>query len=149
MQKLSSWKYDPANFFRVNYNIKPALTRAVGLDQKTQTLDRPVNCRARDRRRNRDHDAVARPRADAQAIYERQRHADLAVDADARARILALRADLPRLWHDPHIPDRERKRMAVRAALASVRGTSDRYHSTRMSGPDAILDGRGSGEEAS
>ena len=90
MQKLSSWKYDPANFFRVNYNIKPALTRA-GLDQKTQTLDRPVNCRARDRRRNRDHDAVARPRADAQAIYERQRHADLAVDADARARILAVR----------------------------------------------------------
>jgi DNA invertase Pin-like site-specific DNA recombinase len=51
--------------------------------------------------------------ADAQAIYERQRRADrLAVDADARARILALATDLPRLWHDPHTPDRERKRMA-------------------------------------
>jgi DNA invertase Pin-like site-specific DNA recombinase len=51
--------------------------------------------------------------ADAQAIYERQRHADrLTVDADARARILALATDLPRLWHDPHTPDRERKRMA-------------------------------------
>jgi DNA invertase Pin-like site-specific DNA recombinase len=51
--------------------------------------------------------------ADAQAIYERQRQTDrLAVDADARARILALATDLPRLWHDPHTPDRERKRMA-------------------------------------
>jgi DNA-binding transcriptional regulator YiaG len=50
---------------------------------------------------------------DAQAIYERQRQADrLAIDADARARILALATDLPRLWHDPHTPDRERKRMA-------------------------------------
>jgi len=33
------------------------------------------------------------------------------VDADARARILALATDFPRLWHDPHTPDRERKRM--------------------------------------
>jgi DNA invertase Pin-like site-specific DNA recombinase len=51
--------------------------------------------------------------ADAQAIYERQRQADrVAVDAEARARILALATDLPRLWRDPHTPDRERKRMA-------------------------------------
>ena len=49
---------------------------------------------------------------EAQEIYERQRHADrVAVDADARARILALATDFPRLWHDPHTPDRERKRM--------------------------------------
>ena len=49
---------------------------------------------------------------EAQAIYERHRHADrVAVDADARARILALATDFPRLWHDPHTPDRERKRM--------------------------------------
>ena len=47
---------------------------------------------------------------DAQETYERQRQADrLTVDADARARILALATDLPRLWHDRHTPDRERK----------------------------------------
>jgi DNA invertase Pin-like site-specific DNA recombinase len=49
---------------------------------------------------------------DAQETYERQRHADrVAVDAEARARLLALATDFPRLWHDPHTPDRERKRM--------------------------------------
>jgi len=58
--------------------------------------------------------------ADAQETYERQRHADrLAVDADARARILALATDFPRLWHDPHTPDRERKRM-VRLLMDDV-----------------------------
>jgi DNA invertase Pin-like site-specific DNA recombinase len=58
--------------------------------------------------------------ADAQDIYERQRQADrLAVDADARARILALATDFPRLWHDPHTPDRERKRM-VRLLMDDV-----------------------------
>jgi hypothetical protein len=58
--------------------------------------------------------------ADAQDTYERQRHADrLAVDADARARILALATDFPRLWHDPHTPDRERKRM-VRLLMDDV-----------------------------
>jgi hypothetical protein len=50
--------------------------------------------------------------ADAQVIYERQRLADrVAVDADTRARILALATDFPRAWYDPHTPDRERKRM--------------------------------------
>ncbi len=57
---------------------------------------------------------------EAQAIYERQRQADrAAVDADARARILALATDFPRLWHDPHTPDRERKRM-VRLLMDDV-----------------------------
>jgi hypothetical protein len=57
---------------------------------------------------------------EAQAIYERQRHADrVAVDTDARARILALATDFPRLWHDPHTPDRERKRM-VRLLMDDV-----------------------------
>ncbi len=57
---------------------------------------------------------------EAQAIYERQRQADrVAVDADARARILALATDFPRLWHDPHTPDRERKRM-VRLLMDDV-----------------------------
>jgi hypothetical protein len=49
---------------------------------------------------------------DAQATYDRQRQRDrLSVDAEPRARILALATDFPRLWHDPHTPDRERKRM--------------------------------------
>jgi DNA invertase Pin-like site-specific DNA recombinase len=57
---------------------------------------------------------------EAQETYDRQRHADrLAVDADARERILALATDFPRLWHDPHTPDRERKRM-VRLLLEDV-----------------------------
>ena len=57
---------------------------------------------------------------EAQAIYERQRQADrVAVDADARARILALATDFPRLWQDPHTPDRERKRM-VRLLMDDV-----------------------------
>jgi DNA invertase Pin-like site-specific DNA recombinase/sRNA-binding protein len=57
---------------------------------------------------------------EAQAIYERQRQADrVAVDADARARILALATDFPRLWHDPQTPDRERKRM-VRLLMDDV-----------------------------
>jgi DNA invertase Pin-like site-specific DNA recombinase len=58
--------------------------------------------------------------ADAQETYERRRQADrLAVDADARARILALATDFPRLWNDLHTPDRERKRM-VRLLMDDV-----------------------------
>jgi DNA invertase Pin-like site-specific DNA recombinase len=57
---------------------------------------------------------------DAQATYDRHRQADrVGVDAEARARILALATDFPRLWHDPHTPDRERKRM-VRLLLEDV-----------------------------
>ncbi|MGH7555933.1 MAG: recombinase family protein, partial [Longimicrobiales bacterium] len=57
---------------------------------------------------------------DAQATYDRHRQADrVSVDAEARARLLALATDFPRLWHDPHTPDRERKRM-VRLLLEDV-----------------------------
>jgi DNA invertase Pin-like site-specific DNA recombinase len=57
---------------------------------------------------------------EAQEIYDRRRQADrLIIDADARARILALATDFPRLWHDPHTPDRERKRM-VRLLMEDV-----------------------------
>jgi hypothetical protein len=41
------------------------------------------------------------------------------VDAEARARILELATDFPRLWYDFHTPDRERKRM-VRLLLEDV-----------------------------
>ncbi|MBM4366456.1 MAG: recombinase family protein [Deltaproteobacteria bacterium] len=44
--------------------------------------------------------------------YERLRQQDrLAMDAEARRRVLALASDFPRLWNDPATPARERKRM--------------------------------------
>ena len=57
---------------------------------------------------------------DAQETYDRHRQGDrLGVDEEARARILALATDFSRLWHDPHTPDRERKRM-VRLLMEDV-----------------------------
>ena len=57
---------------------------------------------------------------DAQETCDRHRHADrLAVDTETRERILALATDFPRLWHDPHTPARERKRM-VRLLIEDV-----------------------------
>lgn len=49
---------------------------------------------------------------DAQERYRQQHDADCAALTDEqRTRILALAQDVPRLWHDPATPDRERKRM--------------------------------------
>jgi hypothetical protein len=49
----------------------------------------------------------------AQEEYEKQCQTDqLKLNEQERAKILALAADFPRLWQDPHTPDRERKRMA-------------------------------------
>ena len=57
---------------------------------------------------------------EAQTLYEQQRHTDRRIiDVDARARLLALATDFPRLWHDPHTPDRERKRM-VRLLMEDI-----------------------------
>ena len=51
--------------------------------------------------------------ADAKEHYEKQRQADRAgIDDEQRAAIMALAKDFPRLWNDPHTPQRERKRMA-------------------------------------
>jgi DNA invertase Pin-like site-specific DNA recombinase len=57
--------------------------------------------------------------AAAQERYEKQRQADRGLDDKQRASILALAQDFPRLWNDPHTPDRERKRMA-RLLIADV-----------------------------
>jgi DNA invertase Pin-like site-specific DNA recombinase len=57
---------------------------------------------------------------DSQETYDRHRQGNRpGVDAEARARILALAADFPRLWHDARTPARERKRM-VRLLLEDV-----------------------------
>lgn len=50
--------------------------------------------------------------AAAQEDYERRTAADRDVlGAEQREEIVALATDFPRLWHDPHLPDREKKRM--------------------------------------
>jgi len=50
---------------------------------------------------------------EAQEEYERQRQNDrMTLDDAQRTRVLALATDLPKLWHEPTTPDRERKRMA-------------------------------------
>jgi hypothetical protein len=51
--------------------------------------------------------------ANAQEEYGRRREANpLTLDAQLRARVVALARDFLRLWRDPSTPDRERKRMA-------------------------------------
>jgi hypothetical protein len=59
-----------------------------------------------------DWNAKLRALGEAREEYERQRAADrLAVDDEARRRVLALATDFPTVWRDPKTPDRERKRM--------------------------------------
>jgi hypothetical protein len=51
--------------------------------------------------------------AEAKEHYEKQRQADHAgLNNEQRAAIMTLAKDFPRLWNDPHTPQRERKRMA-------------------------------------
>lgn len=57
---------------------------------------------------------------EAQEEYERQcRTENFLLDEQRRAEILSLATNFPRLWQDPHTPDRERKRM-VRLILEDV-----------------------------
>ena len=56
----------------------------------------------------------------AQEEYERKREEDRgSVDDEQRRRILALANDFPRLWQDPAVPQREKKRM-VRLLIEDV-----------------------------
>lgn len=55
----------------------------------------------------------------AQEHYDKQRQSETGLGDEQRAGILALARDFPRLWNDPHTPDRERKRMA-RLLIADV-----------------------------
>jgi len=57
---------------------------------------------------------------EAQGLYERQSKADrIKMDERRREQILTLVKDFPRLWNDPHIPPRERKRM-IRLLIEDV-----------------------------
>jgi DNA invertase Pin-like site-specific DNA recombinase len=57
---------------------------------------------------------------EAQQEYEKQRQNDrVTIDEELRAQLHTLATDFPRLWHDPHTPDRERKRL-VRVLVEDV-----------------------------
>jgi hypothetical protein len=67
---------------------------------------------------------------EAQERYRQQHEADrAALTDDQRHRILALAQDLPRLWHDPATPARERKRM-LRLIIEDV---------TLLKGPELVI----------
>ena len=58
--------------------------------------------------------------AEAKERYEKQRQVDhVGLNDDQRGAIASLAKDFPRLWNDPHTPQRERKRMA-RLLIADV-----------------------------
>jgi hypothetical protein len=49
----------------------------------------------------------------AQDEYEKQKESDQkSLSAEQRQKVLALAADFPKVWNDPNLPDRERKRLA-------------------------------------
>jgi DNA invertase Pin-like site-specific DNA recombinase len=67
-----------------------------------------------------DWNAKLRALAEAQTEYERQRAQDrVRFDAEQQAAMRALVEDLPRLWRDPQIEDRDRKRM-IRLLIEDV-----------------------------
>jgi DNA invertase Pin-like site-specific DNA recombinase len=67
-----------------------------------------------------DWNARLRAQREAEEEYQRQREADQGVlDEQQRKRIAALATDVPQLWNDPKVPDRERKRI-VRLLLEDV-----------------------------
>src|SRR6516164_2125972 len=80
-------------------------------------VQKELESRCEETERLRQHD-VERARyrsalAEAKDRYEKQRLSDRAGLSDQqRAAIMALAKDFPRLWNDPHTPQRERKRMA-------------------------------------
>ena len=65
-----------------------------------------------------------------QQDHERQRKADQGLlSAEARARILALSTDFPRVWNDPRTEAVERKRMVALLIedVTLIRGPEDRH----------------------
>jgi len=68
---------------------------------------------------------------EAQEEYERQCQSDsFLLSEQQRAEILALATDFPRLWQDPHTPDRERKRMVqlILEDVTLIKGTQITAH---------------------
>jgi len=81
------------------------------LAQRQFLLVRPEHRLVADSLEARWNEKLARV-ADAEEEYRRTTHPDTTIDREeSRVRIHALAHDLPRLWHDPRTPMRERKRM--------------------------------------
>jgi hypothetical protein len=66
-----------------------------------------------------DWNQALREHTRAQEDYERHTAQTTTLNAEQRAKVLALATDFPALWSDPRTPQRERKRM-VRLLLADV-----------------------------
>jgi hypothetical protein len=66
-----------------------------------------------------DWNQALRDHTHAQEDYERQAAQTATLNAEQRAKVLALASDFPALWNDPRTPQRERKRM-VRLLLDDV-----------------------------
>jgi len=64
--------------------------------------------------------AALRSLQEAQQAYERYRQTDrLLIDSQVRDQVMALTTDFPRVWHDAHTTQRDRKRL-VRLLVADV-----------------------------
>jgi DNA invertase Pin-like site-specific DNA recombinase len=89
---------------RARYEADLARERFLQVDPKNRLVADALEADWNDR---------LRALTEAQEHCEQQRQADRAVlDQQSRSRILALTTDFPKLWKDPQIPERERKRMA-------------------------------------
>lgn len=88
-----------------------------------------------------DWNQALRDHTRAQEDYERQTAQTTTLNAEQRAKVLALASDFPALWNDPRTPQRERKRM-VRLLLADVtllRGQAITAHVRFTGGPTRSL----------
>lgn len=96
---------------RARYEAELARRRYMQVDPENRLVADTLEAEWNDRLR-----AVS----EAQENYERQCQADrLPMNDRQREEILALASDFPRLWKDPHIPPRERKRM-IRLLIEDV-----------------------------
>jgi DNA invertase Pin-like site-specific DNA recombinase len=96
---------------RTRYRSDQARLRFMGVDPANRLVADSVEA---------EWNQALRALAEAKDRYEKRRQADRAgLSDEQRAAIVALAKDFPRLWNDPHTPERERKRMA-RLLIADV-----------------------------
>ena len=96
---------------RARYEAELAQRRYLAVDPDNRLVAQSLEA---------EWDHKLRALRDAQDDYERRREADgRALEPSQREQILALAGDFPRLWADPAVPQRERKRM-VRLLVEDV-----------------------------